>query len=968
MVIYNTRFVISKSLCLVLALVFVLGLCTFGSNAAIYSDAAQINYGNAVTVLTGLQIIEGYPDGTFQPTDNVTRAEAAAMIARMMLGREGADKLPIGDVKFTDVPETNWAAKYIAFCANKGIIVGMGDGTFRPSENVTGTQMATMLLRSLGYGVIGEYEGKGWDINAVADALYYGIFEDSEVTDFNQPATREETALYVFNTLDVELVGYDVDLNYYDGKETTFGLKVFKLVEIGYGSPYSDYDASYQVIENKQTGANYTVIRSLEDGKTFNLKYDTSLDFIGCEVTAYVRFIEKEDTVNHTTYYEAYLIDNESTKYIPGQAFATYDDMYRVLKAANKENLDTYFTAVPVWYNYDYTDVHAFGPVNDYDNYAFYFQVGDMKGQKSSNDLAWLFIGGTWILDHEGKILVVLKDSYKIGRVTLVDNGHDEVEVKVWDIGSHYYDPATKNTYTLEDYYFVGKDASGKVITNANGEEVHTLAFFGMPTFIAGAYDADNNLLFDVVDDSQFTPEVFDMKKGDIELVYDGIAKDDYVVVQPQGSLTLLKETSTEEAEITERNKVMSWSFNNGAYSQDGNFGIPVEDCVEDAGEADVGDKVLFYTVKTAFGTNFFAVEILEHAKSEGIVFVNYKQEAIQLSDWDSIDTPDADTAKVSTVLKVQAVNQDGEEVVYKMNKKTRALDNGFDNLKVGEVYEVFVRSGYATFKPVDGAKIRHTGNRTSYLTNAGKTYYVTDDTKVFYIYGTGADMYVEESSKLATGTYDAYVVARKSGGNYKLTCVWISDSAVEAPDTYGTDSLVYLKKSSGSTYCDKAGDEVFAEEKDPYYTIYIDGTKITHAHLALDVSAEELATLTDGDSIMPGFYKYEPDEELEGLYYIKPVTKNNRVAYLTKGSVKDGRLFYGESDGCEILCNIVDISGKTTTGTKTDAKINDLGRLEELLEENYVITVAYMCTKDADNHEIPVGTMYVTGIIAPAS
>lgn len=253
--------------------------------------------------------------------------------------------------------------------------------------------------------------------------------------------------------------------------------------------------ASYQVIENKQTGANYTVIRSLEDGKTFNLKYDTSLDFIGCEVTAYVRFIEKEDTVNHTTYYEAYLIDNESTKYIPGQAFATYDDMYRVLKAANKENLDTYFTAVPVWYNYDYTDVHAFGPVNDYDNYAFYFQVGDMKGQKSSNDLAWLFIGGTWILDHEGKILVVLKDSYKIGRVTLVDNGHDEVEVKVWDIGSHYYDPATKNTYTLEDYYFVGKDASGKVITNANGEEVHTLAFFGMPTFIAGAYDADNNLL-----------------------------------------------------------------------------------------------------------------------------------------------------------------------------------------------------------------------------------------------------------------------------------------------------------------------------------------------------------------------------------------------------------------------------------------------------------------------------------------
>jgi len=984
---------LKKSLCLVLALVFVLGLCTFGSNAAIYSDAAQINYGNAVTVLTGLQIIEGYPDGTFQPTDNVTRAEAAAMIARMMLGREGADKLPIGDVKFTDVPETNWAAKYIAFCANKGIIVGMGDGTFRPSENVTGTQMATMLLRSLGYGVIGEYEGKGWDINAVADALYYGIFEDSEVTDFNQPATREETALYVFNTLDVELVGYDVDLNYYDGKETTFGLKVFKLVEIGYGSPYSAYDASYQVIENKQTGANYTVIRSLEDGKTFNLKFETGLDFIGCEVTAYVRFIEKEDTVNHTTYYDAYLIDNESTKYIPGQTFATYDDMYRALKAANKDNLNAFFAATPLWYNYDYTDVHVVGPITEYDNYnpfapKKYNQVEELKGQKSSNDLAWLFIGGTWILDHEGKILVVLKDNYKIGRVTLVDTDHDEVEVKVWETGTHYLDPDTGDTYWSRDYYFYGKDRSGNVHTQKvkiDGEEITVEAkytnFLGIPLDAPNAYeleadgsykrDAEGNPIFrlkEVVDDAMVA-EIFDMKKGDIDLVYDGIAKDDYVVVQPQGSLTLLKETGTEEAEITERNYSMSWSFNNSAYSQDSNYGIPVEDCAESPEEADVGDKVLFYTVKTAFGTNFFALEVLEHAKSEGIVFVNYKQEAIQLSDWDSItgkSGEDADKGKVSTVLKVQAVNQDGEEVVYKMNKKTRALDNGFDNLKVGEVYEVFVRSGYATFKPVDGAKIRHTGNRTSFLTNAGKTYYVTDDTKVFYIYGTGADMYVEASSKLQTGTYNAYVVARKSGGNYKLNCVWIADGAVEAPDTYGTDSLVYLKKSSGSTYCDKVGDEMFDEEKDPYYTIYIDGKKITHAHLALDFTTEELATLTDGDSIMPGFYKYEPDEELEGLYYIKPVTKNSRVAYLTKGSVKDGKLFYGESDGCEILCDIVDISGKTTTGTKTDAKINDLGRLEELLEENYVITVTYMYTKDADNHEIPVGTMYVTGITAP--
>ena len=98
---------LKKSLCLVLALVFVLGLCTVRSNAAFadYSDLDKVTneYADAVEILSGLLVIDGYPDGTFGPEKNVTRAEAAAMIARMMLGREAADKLPVGEVKFTDV-------------------------------------------------------------------------------------------------------------------------------------------------------------------------------------------------------------------------------------------------------------------------------------------------------------------------------------------------------------------------------------------------------------------------------------------------------------------------------------------------------------------------------------------------------------------------------------------------------------------------------------------------------------------------------------------------------------------------------------------------------------------------------------------------------------------------------------------------------------------------------------------------
>ena len=68
---------LKKTLCLVLALVFVLGLCTVGAANVAFDDAEDITYTTAVKAMAGLGIIEGYPDGTFKPAQNVTRAEAA---------------------------------------------------------------------------------------------------------------------------------------------------------------------------------------------------------------------------------------------------------------------------------------------------------------------------------------------------------------------------------------------------------------------------------------------------------------------------------------------------------------------------------------------------------------------------------------------------------------------------------------------------------------------------------------------------------------------------------------------------------------------------------------------------------------------------------------------------------------------------------------------------------------------------
>ena len=384
-----------KALCLVMAMLFVLGLCTIGASAAVYTDDADIQYKNAVTITNGLGITEGFPDKSFKPQDNVTRAQAAKMIAVMMLGKDNAEKVPGGTGGFSDVPATHWAAKYISFCSSKGIIKGMGDGTFAPNASVTGVQLATMLLRACGYGVMGEYEGKGWDVNAVTDALTEGIFEDALTEDFSKPATREECALFVFNTLnDVNIVGYDVDLNYYDeladafGRAYTYGSKVFKLD--------NNNDTAVQITENQATGAAYTVAGGV------NYKLETGKDMIAHNAIIYYRDVQKKDA-DGNQYYDAYVADDVSTVVKGGTRAAVYKELVN----ANKNNEKADYNQVPVWTNY--VEGAAKGGT-----------AATIEGWKGVNNKRAYF-GGTMILDENGEYLAIMTTKYTVDKVKAID-------------------------------------------------------------------------------------------------------------------------------------------------------------------------------------------------------------------------------------------------------------------------------------------------------------------------------------------------------------------------------------------------------------------------------------------------------------------------------------------------------------------------------------------------------------------
>jgi len=211
---------LNRTLSLVLVLAMVLGLMGFAS-AATFTDNTTIQYKEAVGVMSGIGAINGYTDGTFKPTATITREEAAKMITYAILGPTVAKSLTVSTTSFSDVAASRWSAPFISYLVSKGIINGMGDGTFAPTANVTGYQMAKMMLVAIGYGAKNEFVGDAWELNTAVLANKLGVFKNAKTANYSAAATREEAALYVFNAITkVEKVTYSklLDEYYTDGR------------------------------------------------------------------------------------------------------------------------------------------------------------------------------------------------------------------------------------------------------------------------------------------------------------------------------------------------------------------------------------------------------------------------------------------------------------------------------------------------------------------------------------------------------------------------------------------------------------------------------------------------------------------------------------------------------------------------------------------------------------------------------
>lgn len=203
-------------LALILAaiLLFGLALTSHAEGELTFSDAGRITHKMPATVLSGLGIINGYPNNTFRPKSNITRAEFCKMLAVM----DNGGKEPEGDytsaLTFTDTAASP-LKNDVAYCVMMHYAAGRNAKTFDPEGNVTLLEAAKMLLCALGHDPEAEgFVGESWADNVRTEAYRdrSGLFleiDQKVLKKLDGALTRDDACQMFYNTLIANVVYVD---------------------------------------------------------------------------------------------------------------------------------------------------------------------------------------------------------------------------------------------------------------------------------------------------------------------------------------------------------------------------------------------------------------------------------------------------------------------------------------------------------------------------------------------------------------------------------------------------------------------------------------------------------------------------------------------------------------------------------------------------------------------------------------
>ena len=297
---------LKRALSLALAAVMVLSMMVVGAGAANYddfSDKDEIVNKEAVQMLVELGVINGKDDGSYDPTGIVTRAEMAKMICVVLNGGKDPSLGNVTNYSYADTVG-HWAAAYIEYCSNLGIVAGDGTGNFNPNATVTGSEAAKMLLVAAGYqSAIEGFTGANWAVATNVRANQVGLYDGLAINP-SEGLSRDNAAQMVYNALSANVVTYEYTL-ISDGsslssipelkdKNVTVLAEKFGVVTVEgvvTANEYADLNGGKAMDE----GETRIVVTNHDDGqstytdgaKTFNVS--SGKDVLGRSVTIFVK-------------------------------------------------------------------------------------------------------------------------------------------------------------------------------------------------------------------------------------------------------------------------------------------------------------------------------------------------------------------------------------------------------------------------------------------------------------------------------------------------------------------------------------------------------------------------------------------------------------------------------------------------------------------------------------------------------
>ena len=719
-----------------------LSVMVVGAGAA-FSDQSKIKNTEAVDMCVALNIIGGYPDGSYKPEGNITRAEFAKMICVLLNGGTTPATATNTTPTFNDVrgnANAAWAEGFIEYCYAKGIVSGVGGGKFAPNGNVTATEAAKMLLVALGYNATVEnYTGASWALKVNVQANQDGLYKGLETIDTGAALTRDNAAQMVWNALQAYVIDKSSSIDRTDGSVTDIYTKstTVDLIAKMYDGIIAKGELSAFDYNSKDAKWTYTV--KLADPRTI---YDDN-----GKPTSTVYYV---DVVSKTDYTA-----------LLGQKVKA---VYKYDKNA-KENT-------------------VYGIFSVDSNVVLTGLIGDLPKMTKSTDTSFKMNGETYKLQSNLTLATVPVYQFTTSAETAlfkVDTKEKDSKDKtiyrdsaLWDVAGQYAeaddsihvkagDNITK--YDAQKFTAVDKDGNGKI------------DFFMVVPFSVKKVTYVSSTQFALAGGS----------KTDLDDVtaYKGMARDDYVIYTAKentanDTATLVKAdlvsgkiTSTDSPNAKIGDNWYTFDFSYGSnITTNCKPGNELKDAVVVNGYIFDVDKVN----KTAI-TDFAVVVATEAGGVNGnqakLLFSDGKKEVVSTDkSYKYVASPESGL-KAGTLV-TYSKNADGEYILTKVN----AGSNGYD-----------LDANYTGVK-----KISNSSNKVGYITTSDKDASVNDDAVIFVQYKkdsykviTGAQLKKIATGDVAASFTQGLVVGSKDGNTYNVEMAYISLGAkdVNDADTY---------------------------------------------------------------------------------------------------------------------------------------------------------------------------------------